>query len=214
VNAQEQIDTLKRSWNKIAWTQPEHSCVIGFDAILGRYQQPGRHYHDLRHLIECLEHQEIERARNPTAVLLALFFHDYVYDTRSHAGNEERSANVLSKYIAPWLKNASDAFIACHHIMATEKHQIATNPVPETIEDSKLVIDCDLSILGRPMDRYAQYESDIQLEYGHVPSEIFKKRRGEIMIGFLGREHLYFNESFKERYEAQARKNISIYWSR
>jgi predicted metal-dependent HD superfamily phosphohydrolase len=212
MNNQATIETLRKSWSKIIWNRPDHGCLIGFDAILGRYQQPGRHYHDLRHLVECLEHPEIDKARNPTAVRLALFFHDYVYDTEVHSGNEDASADFLSLYVATWLFNPSDAYTACHHIIATEKHQVGT--VPETIEDSKLVIDCDLSILGRPMDRYAQYESDIQLEYSHVPTEIFKTARRAIMLGFLSRKDIYFNESFRERYDKQARKNISVYWAR
>jgi predicted metal-dependent HD superfamily phosphohydrolase len=211
MNKQEIIETLRRSWDKISWNQPEHGCLIGFDAILGRYQQQGRHYHDLRHLVECLEHPEIEKARNPTAVRLALFFHDYVYDTKKLNGNEEESANVLSRYIATWLKNPSDAYTACHHIVATQKHEVGT--VPETISDSHLVIDCDLSILGRPMDRYAQYESDIQLEYSQYPTDVYKNTRKGIMLGFLNREHIFFHESFRGRYEEQARKNIAVYWA-
>jgi predicted metal-dependent HD superfamily phosphohydrolase len=210
MNRQEQIELLKKSWDKVVWNR-EHGFLVGFDAILGRYQQPGRHFHDLRHLVECLEHPEIERAMNTSAVRLALFFHDYVYDTRALSGNEEESAKVLSRYVAPWLSNPSDAYTATHHVVATEKHVVGT--LPETIEDSKLVIDCDLSILGRPMDRYAQYESDIQLEYSQYPTEVYKNARKSIMLGFLDREHIYFNESFRERYEEQARKNIAVYWA-
>jgi predicted metal-dependent HD superfamily phosphohydrolase len=212
VNQQETIATLKRSWDKISWNRPEHGCLIGFDAVIGRYQQPGRHYHDLRHLVECLEHPEIEKAFNPTAVRLALFFHDYVYDTKKLDGNEEESADVLALYIAPWLKYPSDGYTACHHIRATAKHEVG--PLPDLFSDSRLVIDCDLSILGKSMDRYAQYESDIQLEYSQYPSEIFKGARKNIMLGFLNREHIFFHEGFRQRYEEQAKKNISVYWAR
>ncbi len=208
---QEQVEFLRKAWDKIEWNMPEQGCQIGFDAVIGRYEQPGRHYHGLRHLVECLEHPEIDKAHNPTSVRLALFFHDYFYDTRAK-DNEKRSADVLSLYISSWLRRPGAAYDGCYMILATEKHAIDVIKHHDVADDAKLVLDCDLSILGRPMERYAQYESDIQLEYSQYPQEVFKAARRNIMLDFAKREPLYFTKSFQDRYETQAKKNIAVYW--
>ena len=62
-------------------------------ALLGRWAEPHRAYHDLAHLAEVLERVDLlaAEADRPDAVRLAAWFHDAVYDPTA-ADNEERSA--------------------------------------------------------------------------------------------------------------------------
>ena len=62
--------------------------------LLDAYAEPGRFYHDQRHLAEVLERIEEMRdageAFDHRAVVLAAWFHDAIYDGTDEA--EERSA--------------------------------------------------------------------------------------------------------------------------
>jgi predicted metal-dependent HD superfamily phosphohydrolase len=74
---------------------------------------------------------------------------------------------------------------------------------------AQLVVDIDLSILGKPEDRFWRYESDVRREFAFVPEEVFRAKRAEILEGFLRRDRLYNTEIFRERYERQARENLA-----
>jgi predicted metal-dependent HD superfamily phosphohydrolase len=51
------------------------------------YSQPHRHYHNLRHVAECLAEFDLARelARQSIAAELAIWFHDADYDTYTQA---------------------------------------------------------------------------------------------------------------------------------
>jgi predicted metal-dependent HD superfamily phosphohydrolase len=75
-------------------------------------------------------------------------------------------------------------------------------------KDAQLIVDVDLSILGREPETYWQYENNIRKEYAWVPENLFRKKRIEILRGFLDREYIYFHERYRERFEDQARANL------
>ncbi len=88
-------------------------------------------------------------------------------------------------------------------IMAT-KHA-AEAPFP----DAALMVDIDLSILGREEDRFDRYEDDVRREYRWVPGTLFRAKRKEMLSAFVERESLYETEHFRSRYESQARTNLA-----
>ncbi|MEZ0389298.1 MAG: N-methyl-D-aspartate receptor NMDAR2C subunit [Verrucomicrobium sp.] len=167
------------------------------------YGQAGRGYHNLVHLDECLE--ELDRIRDlavePTLLELALWFHDVVYDARA-ADNEERSAELAREVLAKagaeprLIQRVKDL------VMVTQHHQAA----PGT--DDALMIDVDLSILGKPWPRFEEYDRAIREEYAWVPEEIYAVKRREVLQRFLDRECIYLSEPMRQRYEAQARLNL------
>ncbi|NJN73963.1 MAG: hypothetical protein HC799_14685, partial [Limnothrix sp. RL_2_0] len=62
---------------------PENNAVHG--QLIAAYDEPQRHYHNLRHLEACFFH--FEQVKQwlvaPAEVLLALWFHDAIYQPRS-----------------------------------------------------------------------------------------------------------------------------------
>jgi len=178
-------------------------CESWHSRLVTLYSEPGRHYHNLRHLEECLNEFESARslARDPLAVEFALWFHDAVYDTQAK-DNEERSAALsrdcflqsgLSPAFANWVANL---------IMGTKHAETSKDP------DAALVTDIDLSILGRDANRFQEYEAQIRQEYSWVPVEAFAAGRSKILQQFLSRPRIYFHDAFFAKYESQARANI------
>ncbi len=52
-------------------------------------------------------------------------------------------------------------------------------------EDTKYLIDIDLSILGSPLDKFYDYEKNIRKEYEFVPIDLFREKRSELLKSFL-----------------------------
>jgi predicted metal-dependent HD superfamily phosphohydrolase len=173
------------------------------DALLARYAEPHRHYHSQQHLGECLDAFARERshAQRPGEVALALWFHDAVYDLQAH-DNELQSADWARDALRAAGLDAAAAQRVHDLVMAT-KHD--AQPADA---DAQLLVDIDLSILGAPPARFAEYERQIRAEYAHIPPEVFEPRRRSILGRFLARDPLYQTPGVRSRCEAQARINL------
>ena len=93
-------------------------------------------------------------------------------------------------------------------ILATEGHVL---PEGERAKhsDIALFLDMDLGILGAPQDRFDLYEEQIRKEYAHVPEDAFRRECAAVLRNFAEREHLYFSQWGRERFERPARANLS-----
>lgn len=167
------------------------------------YDEPHRHYHNGRHIVECLREFDHARhlARQPAAVEMALWFHDAVCDPKA-ADNEERSADMAERCLIE--ARLADAFIRSVRklVMATKDHEA------EADSDEAVMADVDLSILGQDEKRFAEYGEQIRREYEWVPASVFASKRAEILEGFLARRNIFQTELFRERYERNARRNL------
>lgn len=175
-----------------------------FDALTRAYSQPHRAYHTLDHLAHCLslldEFQDL--AGHPEALAFAIWFHDAVYDLWS-AKNEERSAAWATEALSEAGASAEFAERVRALILDT-RHDAA----PDT-PDGRLIADIDLAILGATPERYGEYEDRIAREYRVVPRFIFRRKRAALLEAFLRQPAIFHTDSFRERFEARARKNLA-----
>jgi predicted metal-dependent HD superfamily phosphohydrolase len=108
------------------------------------YAEGHRHYHNQRHIAECL--REFDAARNlvrqAEVVELALWFHDAVYETRA-SDNEERSAALAKECLDEAGVSGSISNAVVELVMATKTHETGGNA------DAAVMVDIDLSILGQ-----------------------------------------------------------------
>jgi predicted metal-dependent HD superfamily phosphohydrolase len=171
--------------------------------LIEAYQSPQRHYHNLSHIHECLEHARMLPSDAPfeIAVLTAIWFHDIVYDPQHH-DNESKSA----EWAAVELRSlgCEEAFIKSvdELILDTRHTQL---PLAES---GRYMVDIDLAILGAAPDRFDEYERDIRREYAHVSDTDFRSGRAVILKRFIARDAIYLTLPFRERYESQARTNL------
>lgn len=175
-----------------------------FERLKAAYAEPQRHYHTLQHLGECLALFDGARtlADRPHEVELALWFHDAVYEVKRH-DNEQRSAD--------WAREAlrdagvgGDAAQRVHDLVMATRH----TAVPAG-RDERLLVDIDLSILGAERARFDEYERQIRREYAYVPGFLFRRKRREILKGFLDRPAIYGTPHFHDALEARARENLA-----
>jgi len=173
-----------------------------YDRLTSAYSEPHRHYHNQQHIAECLREFDAARAmaERPALVELAIWFHDAVYDPRA-GDNEERSAEMAEAFLRGSRASNETREEAKRLVLAT-KHHVASTP------DDALLIDVDLSILGQPATRFAEYEEQIRREYSWVPADVFATRRSEILRRFLDRPRIYATEHFFTHYETRARENL------
>ncbi|RZL64766.1 MAG: N-methyl-D-aspartate receptor NMDAR2C subunit [Variovorax sp.] len=191
------------SWRE-AWAALGLVPPMGLrDALLTRHAEPWRKYHTQQHLHECLSGLAREQALAARLgeVAIALWFHDAIYDLQAH-DNEARSAGWARDALQEAGASAEVAQRVHALVMATCHDAQPSDP------DAQLLVDIDLSILGAPPARFAEYEQQIRAEYAHIPPALFEPRRREILGRFLARDPLYLTPGVRAEREAQARINL------
>ena len=196
-----------RSWQR-AWHGvggPGDGAEVQ-QALLAAWAEPQRHYHTLQHLAECLAafEQTQALAERPAEVELALWFHDAVYDPRAH-DNEAASAAWAQRALADAATGVAERVAAL--VLATT-HGAGTADAPASA-DAALLLDIDLSILGAPAPRFAEYESQVRAEYAFVPDDVFRTRRRAILQSFAARPLIYRTARFQRSHERAARANLA-----
>lgn len=173
------------------------------DRLLAAWSEPQRRYHTLQHLEECLWLFEAHAglADQPGEVALALWFHDAVYEVRA-ADNEARSAHWAATALAE-AGVPAECCARVHELVMATRHDVAP-----ASPDQALLVDIDLSILGAAPERFDEYEVQVRQEYAWVPGPLFRRKRREILAGFLARPAIYSTRALHEALEAQARSNL------
>jgi predicted metal-dependent HD superfamily phosphohydrolase len=172
--------------------------------LAAAYAEPHRAYHTQRHINECLALFDEVRglSAEPFEVECALWFHDAIYEPMS-SNNESRSAEWASEFL-----RRHDA--SPMRLERVKRHVLATRHVNSLqADDSGLVVDIDLAILGSTPERYEEFEQDVRREYRWVPKLVYRKKRAQILKSFLDRPRIYQFEPLADRFEAAARRNIA-----
>ncbi|BCM19941.1 hypothetical protein [Mesorhizobium sp. J8] len=173
------------------------------------YQAADRHYHGLAH-IEAMLALATEYRRlvhDPEAVEAAIWFHDAVYD--SHAkDNEKKSAELAEKRLAGRVDPHRLGRIAAM-IDATATHRLPPFRDEGALNDAAFLLDMDLAILGAEPAAFDAYEKAVRSEYGWVEEPMWRAGRAAVLQNFLARPHIFHTTEFRDRFEAQARKNLS-----
>lgn len=178
--------------------------VIPFNSITDHYAQPPRAYHNLDHIAQMLAVFDTHRslAQDADAVEFAIWYHDAIYDSRAK-DNEELSAKLARTDLTE--SEAPEALINNVEtlILATRHQQ------PPVTADEKLLVDCDLAILGQPEAAFDEYEQAIRAEYNWVPDAAFREGRAKVLKSFLARPSLFSLPEFQRLYETPARANLA-----
>lgn len=176
-----------------------------FVDLTARYDEDGRYYHNFNHIDRVLTvaDQLSHYALDFTAVQLALWFHDVVYDPRA-VDNEEESAAYAAVALQRLQLPPDIIDKVLRLILATKTHVAADGDA-----DVQVVLDADLAALGAEWPQYVQDGYNIRQEYAYVPEPAYRQGRRRILAGFLQRERIYQTELLFVALEARARENIA-----
>ncbi len=202
---EDEVDpAMARSWAR-AWSGigAADAGLALRDRLLAAWSEPQRRYHTLRHLGDCLAlfEETAHLATHPAEVEIALWFHDAIYDLKAK-DNEARSADWALLALAE-AQAGPDIHSRVQRLIMATCHAA----LPAT-DDERLLVDIDLSILGAAPERFDEYEVQVRQEYAWVPGPLFRRKRREILQGFLDRASIYSMPEFRQRFETQARENL------
>jgi len=196
---------LQTSWNR-CWQSlsAQGDGLALMQRLVAAYEEPQRKYHTVQHLCECLQllQTHIDLANEPAEVEMALWFHDAIYNVKAN-DNEAKSADWAEAELRQAGVGADRIERVKQHILAT-RHAV----LPEG-QDQALLIDIDLSILGAPRPRFAEYEAQVRAEYGWVPGFLFRSKRRSVLAEFVARYPIYNTPKLREALERQARENLA-----
>jgi predicted metal-dependent HD superfamily phosphohydrolase len=195
------MNDLKEIWLK---TTADHmpGNADEWSRIEEAYSEPGRHYHTLLHLSDVYDALMLYYDGDvPLSSLLALFYHDLVYNTL-RGDNEKQSADQASAVLNEWKIDASVVKRVCDIILATTKHESSD---PETM----VFLDADMAILGADAEIYHDYAQKVRREYSIYPDLLYNPGRRKFVESTLKREKIFLTEAFQKKYEEQAWINLT-----
>lgn len=169
------------------------------DHLVARWSEPHRHYHDLRHLAQCLTALGQLDCADPV-VELAAWFHDAVYD--GVPGEDEEASASLAETSLTGLIPDVDVAEVSRLVRMTATHAPAD-------ARGALLSDADLSILGQIPGRYHVYVRDVRLDYAHVDDDAWRAGRAAVLRQLLDMKPLFRTARGQEIWEPRARENLS-----
>jgi predicted metal-dependent HD superfamily phosphohydrolase len=209
------LNQLAMGW-QVAWqnysisrlpkTCEQNQIDLVFELLVNAYTQSDRYYHNLdhiNHLLTILEQFNQGRLRDPMAVFLAIWFHDFVYDSQA-IDNEIQSAKAANKLLTN-LGASIDLIARVEQlILATQGHQVSPKDF-----DQCVFLDADLAILGVDSVSYQAYAQSIRREYSWVSDLDYKAGRIRVLESFAKRPRLYCTDLLFGELEAIARCNLA-----
>jgi predicted metal-dependent HD superfamily phosphohydrolase len=192
-------EELVRRWHAVL----PHQEAMGA-ALVERYREPQRRYHDARHLLAVLRQVDaLAGEQDLFLVRLAAWFHDAVYDIPvRELTNEEASARLALRELSRAGLEQEDLTQVARLVRLTADH------VPGTRDpEGDLLCDADLAVLASPPEAYAAYVEQVREEYADVPEKDFLTARAAVLEPWLEGE--IFRTGKGKQLTGAARANVT-----
>jgi predicted metal-dependent HD superfamily phosphohydrolase len=182
------------------------------EALLDRWSEPGRHFHNVRHLANVLARVDelAEETHEPDLVRLAAWYHGAVFDAADRAsyahrgGEDERASALLAR------QELTDLGVPAPEVArVVELVTALTGHTPMSDDfDCAVLCDADLAVLAAEPQRYKAYLAEVRAEYAHLPVEEFVRARIAILHKLTNRRSL-FASPLGAAWEEAARQNLA-----
>jgi class 3 adenylate cyclase/predicted metal-dependent HD superfamily phosphohydrolase len=197
------VDRFSGLWLRCA--NADADAAPAWRRLLQGYKEPRRFYHNLGHLVLCLNELDVARPHTEEfdATEMAVWFHDIIYDTKS-ADNELASAATFRELAEPHMPGD---FVdrVCEFILATTHREMASDP------GVAFMLDIDLSSFGLPWPEFLDDSQALKKEAAGIPDQRFYAGKLRFLDGLLQRPEIFQTGYFRERLEQRARDNIERY---
>jgi predicted metal-dependent HD superfamily phosphohydrolase len=171
------------------------------EQLIAAYAAPGRHYHNLSHIEDCLgalARLDDLSPRERDILSEAIWWHDVVYDA-TRSDNEELSAQLAEQHVRKDI-----AAEVARLIRLTKTHNVQPGD-----RLGAILISIDLSILAADPVRYDAYAAAIRQEFIHVPERDYRAGRAKVLGQFAARPVIFPDADFAARYDRPARDNLA-----
>lgn len=171
--------------------------------LLHAWADPRRTYHCMAHLRDVLSRVDelAAYADDPDAVRLAAWYHDAVY--AGLPDDEERSAQFAEGDLTEL--GVSPAMVS--EVARLVRMTVTHDPAPGD-RNGETLSDADLSALAVPGEQYRRNTADIRAEYTHIPDEVFRKGRVQVLVALLESPALFRTDHGHRQWEDAARANM------
>jgi predicted metal-dependent HD superfamily phosphohydrolase len=170
--------------------------------LANHYSEPHRHYHTKQHLAFCLQQLDLagDRIRQPDQVEMAIWFHDVIHKA-GERDNERRSAE--------WFRGRATGVIPADFIAAVVDLIMVTTHRDQVQDvEHQFICDIDLASFGAPWECFMRNSDAVRAEFPVPDEEFYRGERG-FLSALLKRPRIFRTDFFHDRYEEQARENIS-----
>lgn len=183
------------------YSDQENYNLDCWNEIEKNYTSSSRHYHNLEHLEAMFKDLEkvVSHVENLDTLLFSIYYHDIIYKPTKN-NNEHQSALLFKKRMSV---TSFQLVPECmDQIEATKDHKVSTD------NDTNILLDLDLTILGKNPKDYRNYSEAIRKEYQMYPDFIYRKGRKKVLKHLLELNPIFKTDFFKAEYENQAKVNI------
>ena len=174
-----------------------------YDEIRLNYAKNENYYHRFNHIIAWLdlliEYKDI--IPNFKEVAFSWLYHDIIYFSEKPNNELISWVQAYNKSKQLWLWEAFSENVL--GLVVSTKHTEA----PKS-EAEKFLHDIDFSILWQSWEVFKRYEDDVRKEYSHVSDRAWKEWRKQFLEWVLQKEDIFYTQTFKDRFESQAKSNI------
>ncbi len=173
-------------------------------AMLARWSEPHRRYHDTAHLQGVLDAVDAlaEHADDPDAVRMAAWYHDAVY--AGAPDDEENSALLAEADLRSLQVPAALVDEVTRLVRLTVEH----DPGPAD-RNGQVLSDADLAELAVAPEQYRRNTERVRAEHGHVSDEDFRAGRARVIAALLAAPALYRTAQGQRLWESAARENLT-----
>ena len=214
------LHSFRNTWT--AAFDCDSDALMIFKHLETKYSMQHRHYHTFNHVADCI--RIFERCESDTAtfdmndvattIKLALWFHDVVYEMdtmkdRTRKGNEMRSAASFLDIAADYNEKMDDiASNVVEAILATRYTHSEDYPPMH----SAFTMDADLAGLGADYETFLLNQTRVRMEFSGLTDLEFRNGQANFLRDhFLNRDRIYHTEWFRNKFEKQARENLTRY---
>lgn len=202
-------ETISQAWGLVSLrgkynlSDLVETADLIFTEVAGCYLGPERHYHHLGHVQDCV--RQAAQMNLDGAARLALWYHDVVYEAGAK-DNEQASADRFARD-ANLLGVGASAIRTVQDLILATRHVEQANQPDDSIV--AMVVDIDLSGMGRSYELFCQNDQAIRLEFSHASDQDWLAGRAKFLHGLLTRGTIFRSVRFvRDGYEARARSNI------
>lgn len=198
------MQDLLAAWTSLITRHTDDPAAAGVGRRLFQsWSEPHRRYHGVAHLRDVLARVEdlAEEAEDADAVRFAAWYHDSVY--AGLPDDEERSAVRAEHELSALGVPSALVDEAARLVRMTVTH----DPAPGD-RNGEVLSDADLAALALPGDRYRHNTGEIRAEYAHIPDDVFRKGRIQVLLALLEGPAVFRTEAGRARWESAARENL------